>query len=336
MLRDHEIGARSEAILSASLLLALYEQFSCFNFRNPSTKAMSWIAHIEGITGLLQMRGPGAHTSADTLHLLRISRPSQLHYSLAFHKASPFSSEQWCNIPWRNLPKTEKDLLYDILFQIPGALEKLDLARSQTLKQPYIRLMAELLEIHSELQLWFKGLTASLRAKMQLIESENEPSLLADDAYMIHGIDIAESVMMFWTGSIIVLSILHGFANRIGPEDEDTQHLSLSDILSAPTSDLRLYTNAIISAVKHFLHSSSGIASIQSVIIPVGTAIHYLVTSQARKSAIEANVPVPTAEEDGKREKRKEKGPGGVGRQSEHIKNWRLGIWCLRDMGGFE
>lgn len=294
MLRDHEIAARSEAVLSASLLLALYEQFSCFNFSNPSKKAMSWTAHAEGITSLLQIRGPEAHASADTLHLLRIFRPSQLQYSLAFHKASPFASEQWCNIPWRSLPKTEEDLLYDILFQIPGALERLDLARSQALTQPYITLMAELLEIHCKLQSWFKDLTASLRAKIQVIFIENDLSPLAADAYMIHGIEIAQSVMMFWAGSIIVLSILHDFADRVGSEDEDTQHLSLTDILSEPTSDPRLYTSAIISTVKYFLHSSSGIASIQSVIIPVGTAIHYLVTFQARKSAIETNVPVPT------------------------------------------
>jgi hypothetical protein len=293
MLRNHEFAARSEAVLSASLLLALYEQFNCFNLRSPSKKATSWIAHTEGITGLLQMRGPEAHTSEYTLQLLRISRPFQLQYSLAFHKASPLSSEQWCKIPWHSIPKTEKDLLYDILFQIPGVLEKLDLTRSQNSKQPYVMLMAELLKIHTDLQLWFKGLTASLRAKWQVIETENESVSLADDAYMNHGVDTAESVMMFWAGSIIVLSILHDFLNRVGPEDEDAQHLSLSDILSAPTSDPRRYTSAILSAVKHFLHSSGGIASIQSVIIPVGTAIHYLVTSQARASAVEANVPVP-------------------------------------------
>jgi hypothetical protein len=154
--------------------------------------------------------------------------------------------------------------------------------------------MAELLEIHCKLQSWFKDLTASLRAKIQVIFIENDLSPLAADAYMIHGIEIAQSVMMFWAGSIIVLSILHDFADRVGSEDEDTQHLSLTDILSEPTSDPRLYTSAIISTVKYFLHSSSGIASIQSVIIPVGTAIHYLVTFQARKSAIETNVPVPT------------------------------------------
>jgi Fungal specific transcription factor domain len=292
MLRDHEIAARSEAVLSASVLLALYEQFSCFNFNSPSTKAKSWIAHTEGITSLLQMRGPEAHTSADALHLLRIFRPSQLQYSLAFHKASPFASEKWCKIPWLNLPKTENDLLYDILLQIPGTLEKLELARSQTLKQLYIIPMAELLEFHTKLQLWFKDLTASLRTKMQLIETENEASPLAADVYMIHGIDIAESVMMFWAGSIIVLSILHDLVNSIG--SEDIQHLSLSDILSEPTSDPQLYTSAIISTIKHFLHPSSGIASIKSVIIPVGTAIHYLVTSQARKSANDTSIPVPT------------------------------------------
>jgi hypothetical protein len=229
MLRDHEIAARSDAAPPASLLLALYEQFNCFSFNKPSAKAMSWIAHTEGIASLIQMRGPEAHTSADTLNLLRISRPSQLQYSLAFHRTSPFSSEQWCTIPWRNLPKTEKDLLYDILFQIPGVLEKLDLSRSQNLKQSYVMLMAELLEIHSKLQLWFEGLVASLQAKMTVIETERELSPFTDDVYMIHGIDVAESVMMFWAGNIIVLSILHDFANRIGPEDKDAQRLSLSE-----------------------------------------------------------------------------------------------------------
>jgi hypothetical protein len=291
-LRDHETAAKSESVLSASLLLAFYEQFCCFNFRNPSTKAMSWIAHTEGITGILQMRGPEAHTSADALHLLRISRPSQLQYALAFHKTSPFASEQWCTIPWRSLPKTEKDLLYDILFQIPGGLEKADMARSQNLKRLYIVAIAELLDIHSQLQLWFGDLTASLRARMPNIEIANEPSPLAADAYMTHGVDIAEAVMMFWAGSIIVLSILHDFTGRFGLEDEDVQHLTLSTILDAPSSDPRLYTSAIISTVKQFIRSSNGIASIQSVIIPVGTAIHYLVTAQAHKFAIEANVPI--------------------------------------------
>jgi hypothetical protein len=294
MLRDPEIAAKSEAVLSTSLLLALYEQFSCFNFRKPSTKAMSWIAHTEGITCLLQMRGPEAHTSADALRILRLFRPSQLHYSLTFHVASPLSSEQWCTIPWRNFPKTEKDLLFDILLQIPGALEKLGLARSQNLRLLYIAVLDELLKIHSELQLWFNDLRVSLRATVQETETDNWPLPLADDAYMIHGTDIAEAVMMFWAGSILVLSVLHDLADRFEPDDEDIQHLSLFDILSAPTSDPRTYTNSIISGVKHFLHSSSGIALIQSVLIPVGTAIHYLVTSQARKSAMEANIPIPT------------------------------------------
>jgi hypothetical protein len=294
MLRRQEVTAKSETVLSTSLLLALYEQFSCFSFSNPSSKAMGWIAHTEGITSLLQVCGPEAYTAVESLQLLRLFRPSQLQFSLAFHKASPLASDEWCSIPWRLSPKTEKDLLYDILLQIPGALEKLDLARSQHMERSIINVTAELLEIHSRLQIWFEHLTTSLRDKIGLMEIENDFSLLAADSFMIHGIDVVESVMMFWAGNIIVLSILHDFANRFGFEDEDAQHLSIFNMLSEPTLDPRLYTNAITSTIKPFLRSFGGISSIQSMLIPVSTAIHYLVIAQARKSAIEANIPAPT------------------------------------------
>ncbi|KAF2665573.1 hypothetical protein BT63DRAFT_68610 [Microthyrium microscopicum] len=281
VLQSPKTAAKDTTILSACMLLGSYEQFNKLNHENPWAKAMNWIAHTEGVASIFQMRGPEQTTSPEALQLFRMSRQSQFAYSLTLQKASVFASEVWCTIPWRNDQKTLKDLLYDILLQIPNAMEKGRLATPSNNIETYLEIITDYLEIHSRLEQWFTTLTKQI--SKQNFFSEDIESLAADE-YMSHGVGIAQSTVMFWTGMVIVHMGLSDFANRIRANGR-AQDLPLAYMVYENTANPRKYIDSILASVKYFLNPSNGIASLQCITVPVGTAIHFFMSSQASKAS---------------------------------------------------
>ncbi|PNP47957.1 hypothetical protein TGAMA5MH_01009 [Trichoderma gamsii] len=114
--------SKNNGIIVAARILQFYELFF--------GKAPDWRAHIEGQLALFLARGPESFVSGQSHQLYVDGRILIVMLSIGRRAKSPLHTEAWRTIPWRNIPKSTKDKLIDILEDVPFMLIAYDELRA--------------------------------------------------------------------------------------------------------------------------------------------------------------------------------------------------------------
>lgn len=167
---------------------------------------------------------------------------------------------EWKMIPWTEQPKTHKDLLLDILIDIPGLLEELDSMRDCSCTERKHDLQKS---VSRNCWLLDEQLRAWAEAYHSFFESSGvswPPSacITASVAQLNH----AHCLSLYWVGCLIIDSTLK-FA--LGPE---------AGALPERT-DPRVYMRNIAGVIPVLLRPSSGMHGQHIAVFPLGIALQY-------------------------------------------------------------
>jgi hypothetical protein len=165
-------------------------------------------------------------------------------------------SPEWKSIPWQKTPKDLKDILVDVLVDMPGLVEEFDNMRlcHETGKQETLRL--KLLEGCWEHD---RRLLGWLDLLQRLINPVNRPQETRDPVThvaQVHGMGL------FWVTSLVLYSILWEVSSSKETPPERANPL--------------LYARHLVDAIHILLQPSSGLYGIQSAILVLQAALEYI------------------------------------------------------------
>ncbi|OLN94292.1 hypothetical protein CCHL11_02814 [Colletotrichum chlorophyti] len=204
--------------------------------------------------------------------LLMASRGLGLFEAIAAcmsRKRTFLSDLQWKTIPWSETPKSAKDVLIDILVDVPVLLEQADLL--QRAHQPALKMCRRFMETYRrldrELRWWLENLSPESRWLDDLtVRSFKHPT--GDD------IALAHVMTLFWTTCILVYSSLN-MVLYTSPASFASETFQPIDC-----TDLRQYCTRIADTVEVFFQSEAGLVGMHAAPFPTGTAIKYLMFTE--------------------------------------------------------
>lgn len=121
-------NGRTEASAGMALtcnLLALYEIFD-----DPDQIRLGFFQHGQGLTKLVQLRGPEAFCSGISLAAFHGIRIAIIFTALRARQSTFLSSSDWCTIPWKTQPKPAWQRVNDVVALLPGLLERIDIFKT--------------------------------------------------------------------------------------------------------------------------------------------------------------------------------------------------------------
>ncbi len=166
---------------------------------------------------------------------------------------------EWKSTPWQVIPKNLKDVLVDVLVDIPGLLEDFDNMQSCTEagRQEALRLevVEKCWEHDGQLLHWFG------RVVCQADHPGRRPVPTSREKDAITYVAVIHGMTLFWTACLVVYSIL---SLASGPE------AGLPD-----RTDPRYYARKLAEAIPILLHPSAGLYGLQSASLPLEIALRY-------------------------------------------------------------
>lgn len=157
-------------------------------------------------------------------------------------------------MPWRDIPKTPKDLLIDVLVELPGLLEDVDSCHPR--KDVRFELEQRCWAYDEQLRQW--------RAGLGIINADYTLKLDDISSYSFDLIAAVHLMCLYWTTCIILYSTLRSVC-------EPSHHASLPI-----HTDPRPYCRRIARAVSVLLHPQSGVHGALLTNFPVSVTLHYL------------------------------------------------------------
>lgn len=103
-----------------------------------SGSSFGWLKHAGGIGKLIQLRGPWRHQSTLFRHFLEANRVTIALECLVMRKRCFLEDPDWKIIPWALDPKSKISVFYlhDILVDIPGLMEDVDILQHMNDEMP--------------------------------------------------------------------------------------------------------------------------------------------------------------------------------------------------------
>jgi hypothetical protein len=194
-------------------------------------------------------------------------------------KRTFLDTPEWKTIPWTRHPKTPKDLMIDILMEIPAVLEDLDLLRSNTHLQDgannqleiYRRFMETYVRVDRQLIWWLETLAP--------LDQLNELQLRDYENPTVGDFVTANIMGLFWACCILTYGALHLAISCSPPSVYEYPEIDLDE-----HTNPRPYCTKIADIGKIFLQSSVGIISIFSAPFPIAIALQYLMSTEGLES----------------------------------------------------
>ncbi|KAF5667083.1 hypothetical protein FHETE_5786 [Fusarium heterosporum] len=158
-------GSRDQdGTLAAIQLMRIYEQlFGTYATKEQTNDSVSqvkgFIKHVDGETAFILSRGPTDAWSPMGRQLLADGRLTLINAYTSRRKRSPFSIAQWKQSRlWRSVSDSPLNKLVDILVEVPGLLEDLDIFRQASslaeAKELHTRLLAKCYACETSLMAW--------------------------------------------------------------------------------------------------------------------------------------------------------------------------------------
>ncbi|OBS24820.1 hypothetical protein FPOA_05357 [Fusarium poae] len=265
-----------DGMLAAIQLMRVYEQLFGRNFiedpRRPTTQGFK--KHIDGETALILSRGPDDVWSSMGRQLLADGCLTLINTCVSRRKRSPFSQKQWKRMPlWRLVTDSPLNKLIDILVEVPGLLEDLDILRQAS--YPNGSELANALKgtCHAcvlDLLCWEADIGHVLTAYDYTVVGKALPLPKNDD-------DLAVIYLScyYWMTCLMVYSTM-GFC-----ELEDQKIGIKLDLMDCPSQIIATsYAYRIAHAIHLLFQPPAGDYSSVAVFFPLGNAIRYLIMTE--------------------------------------------------------
>ncbi|KAF9873536.1 hypothetical protein CkaCkLH20_08995 [Colletotrichum karsti] len=259
----------SDAVVVASRGLGLFELL--YGVQDESqvegSQAKSWHGHNVGELALIQQRGPEAYTDGDAHWLFAEGR---MHLAIAgcmSRKRCFLSDLRWKTIPWSKIPKTPKDVMLDILTDVPALLQDLDLLQQAMTSNMSRRFLRTYRRLDKEIVWWLENLSPPQKTLDALHERHYE-NPTADE------LAVAHVMTYFWTACIFVYSSLH--TTLLAP----LEILGADAVELSERTDPRRYCMKIADTVEVFFQPEAGTFGMHAAPFPIGIAMKYLMLTE--------------------------------------------------------
>ncbi len=178
------------------------------------------------------------------------------------------STPEWKSIPWQNIAKDLKDVLVDVLVDMPGLVEAFDDMRlcPEPSRQAALRLklVQKCWEHDRQLLAWFgllsrgvnQGNDHGVTGKQPCLASRSEEDIVTHVA-QVHG------MCLFWTTSLVLYSILRAASGPQAalPHRTDPAH----------------HARHLVEAISILPDPASGLYGPQSAALPLEVALQYII-----------------------------------------------------------
>ncbi|KAI3397288.1 hypothetical protein diail_11020 [Diaporthe ilicicola] len=148
--------SKSDAVLLASKFMTTYEMLFGGGTGNLLEISHRWRSHNVGSLAIMEARTPRSAIEGDGHHIFLDSRLFWIIDGIKQRKRTALSRDDWKTVPWSKYPKRSKDMLTDILVEIPGVFEDMDrcesLSDEDMKRKEYRRLVIICLGLHAQLQ----------------------------------------------------------------------------------------------------------------------------------------------------------------------------------------
>ncbi|XEU97564.1 hypothetical protein FSHL1_002850 [Fusarium sambucinum] len=251
----------------------------------PKQQIDSYKAHSDGEMAIFQAKGPCGYWEGPARHLLADSRVVSYIHCVTERKRSFFSEEDWMLLPWKNRKKSPLDLLTDVLVQIPGLLQDLDLLRDLDPSEVETyeaaeKLVRQCLQLERILVKWKDIMPDAFHLLDSTVVGRRElPSLQTDE-----DIAVLQPSYLYWSCCIILYTTMY-FSR---------QHVDMPEVLAREAQvpfahqgerqfehprNPTLYAHKILYAIPLCHQSQCGSYAVLASTFPLGIAIRYLTAS---------------------------------------------------------
>ncbi|KAI8221236.1 hypothetical protein K4K55_011151 [Colletotrichum sp. SAR 10_96] len=235
------------------------------------SQVKSWHNHNLGELALVQQRGPKSFIEGHAHHIFSGVR---MHLAIAgcmSRKRSFLSDMAWKTVPWAKTPKTRKDVMLDILTDVPALLEEVDILKSNPSDYNCQRFMKTYQRLDREIVWWLENLSPPTDILHDLHERKYK-NPTADE------LAVAHVMTCFWTVCILVYSSLHAVLSST-LDLPGIEEMELSGRINP-----RPYCLLIADAVEVFFQPEAGTFGMHAAPFPIGMAIKYLMLTEGFSS----------------------------------------------------
>lgn len=188
--------------------------------------------------------------------------------SIVIRKRTALCTPEWKTVPFTKIPKTSKDMIFDIMGDVSGLFEDFD--RASTLEShaerqdQYLLVAGECWNVDCSLSWWYENI-APKKAIADLIERNFEDPTPEDVA-------VAYIMSHYWTACVLLYSTLRLTLAACSATDA---------LLCLPErADPRIYCKHIVDATEVLHHQLAGAFGAHAQVFPLSMAAAYLLATE--------------------------------------------------------
>lgn len=140
----------------------------------------SWLAHLNGLYGLIIRRGPHRHCNPESRAVLDHCRHLALIQNLASRKSSAFCLPIWLSQPWNGVVKDIQQLVIDYGLQLASLYEQCDfVSRNCVRPEDMARILDSCIKLHGSAQKLYneqKSLDSMAKSTGQAMVNSSTPT----------------------------------------------------------------------------------------------------------------------------------------------------------------
>ncbi|CRG91336.1 hypothetical protein PISL3812_08384 [Talaromyces islandicus] len=255
---------QENGLLIVIRLFSLYEVMSALELIGDSDEqSLTWMTHCFGDAAIIQDRGPLAFVSGAAHRLFVDGRLHLIMTSLRTRKKCFLSDPAWKKLPWNEIKKSPKDLLLDILVDVPTLFEAIDImshCKDAIQKADYLEcLYLEYVSLEKRLRMWHRKFSPVL-----IILERN---IIVQDVVVPQILAAGHVSTLYWATCIIVYGIvaISLMAEGYGEECFRGKYINPA-----------IFCQNILRIIPLFLHYSTGIFRVHLATPPLSIAMIYL------------------------------------------------------------
>lgn len=147
--------------LAACMTLVLYEVYEC-----PATNLRGWITHAQGMSRLVEARGPKMHQNPLAHEMYKEYRYVTMMENLATRRTSFIHEPRWSTEPWEGITKSAEQRLYDLGSELSMILDDADASKlildPQQLLNQKMSLIFQCHDLDRKLGVWYEELEVEM------------------------------------------------------------------------------------------------------------------------------------------------------------------------------
>ncbi|KAK3300095.1 uncharacterized protein B0H64DRAFT_7105 [Chaetomium fimeti] len=251
-------GPGKGALIATIKLLGMFETFSTAGNDLAADQPQNWQRHHAGELALFITRTAEAHIDGEAHHVFADERVEMALSAILQRKRLVLGAPEWKSVPWQRIPKDFKDILVDVLVDMPGLVEDLD---SMGLCADASRRAALQVEVEQKCWEHDRQLLVWLRMLSQMAVPSKQPCREPRAEDLVVHIAQVHGMSLFWTTSLVLYSILRlvSGAGEGLPARTDPMH----------------YARNLATSLGILLQPNAGLYGQQSAALPLEIALQY-------------------------------------------------------------